>query len=129
MMKLALKVPSDSSVRLGSYPQLLDEHGEILADWYGTKEQAESVVYAANQAESGVYGSAVQGRRDFRRAYRQQRELASNLKEALADCLAAMNPTDRSGISLHEWQRRLKTATKRAEEVLAVPKRAKESET
>ena len=36
------------------------------------------------------------------------------LAKALTECITAMNPPDRGGISLYEWNRRLRTATKRA---------------
>jgi hypothetical protein len=51
-----------------------------------------------------VYESAVRGRQQFRDAYRKARE-------ALIAANHAINPPDRSGISLDEWNKRLKAAT------------------
>ena len=36
------------------------------------------------------------------------------LAKTLSACITAMNPSDRGGISLHEWNQRLKAATKQA---------------
>ncbi len=36
------------------------------------------------------------------------------LAKALSTCITAMNPPDRAGISMHEWNKRLKAATKQA---------------
>jgi len=42
-----------------------------------------------------------------------------NLLAALKDCLVAINPPDRGGISLYEWNQRLKAATINAEAAIA----------
>lgn len=51
------------------------------------------------------YQSAVKGRRDFRALFRECRGALQIADEAI-------NPSDRSSISMHEWNSRLKAATK-----------------
>ncbi len=47
---------------------------------------------------------------EFERLHARGLELA----KALTVCITAMNPPDRDGISMHEWNQRLKAATKQA---------------
>ena len=70
---------------------------------------------------ASIYESAVKGRQDFRSAYRRERERVKELERILRLCVEAINPPDRSGISMHEWNRRLKAATKQANKVLPTP--------
>lgn len=42
------------------------------------------------------------------------REQVAQMVEALSACITAMNPPDKGGISMHEWNQRLKAATKQA---------------
>lgn len=44
------------------------------------------------------------------------------LVSALENCDLAINPTDRSSISMHEWNKRLKSATEQAHTILAQAK-------
>lgn len=69
---------------------------------------------AENSVPVSVYESAVRGRAEFRSAYRIARE-------ALIAADAAINPPDRSGISLDEWNKRLKAATAKIKEALNAP--------
>lgn len=77
-------------------------------------QEAASVSPAAAAPDSvglEVYEAAVKGRQQFRAAYRKARE-------ALIAADAAINPPDRGGISMAEWNKRLKTATATIREVL-----------
>ncbi len=69
--------------------------------------------------EEHIYQSAVRGRQEFRTAYRRERQRAAKLDMALRDCLEAINPPDRDGISLHEWNKRLNAATEIGNAALA----------
>lgn len=60
-----------------------------------------------------------------RQAYSSRYPLASALKT----CLEAINPPDRSGISMHEWSGRLRVATAQGEAALKTCQIAEESET
>ena len=44
----------------------------------------------------------------------EQHARGLELAKALSICITAMNPPDRDGISMHEWNQRLKSATKQA---------------
>jgi hypothetical protein len=44
---------------------------------------------------------------------------APDIAAALQACLEAINPPDRAGISLHEWNKRLKAASEIARAALA----------
>ena len=68
-------------------------------------------------AES-VYLSAVKGRQNFRAAFRQSREHVEKLHRLLHDVDEAINPPDRSGISLAKWNERLKAITARIRDAL-----------
>ncbi len=46
--------------------------------------------------------------------YKEQHARGHELAKALAACITAMNPPDSDGISMHEWNQRLKAATKQA---------------
>ena len=58
-----------------------------------------------------VYESAVKGRRDMRSALRIARQEQAKLLNLLSRADEAINPKDRSGISLDKWQQRLKAIT------------------
>ena len=44
----------------------------------------------------------------------EQHTRGLELAKALSTCITAMNPPDKGGISMHEWNQRLKAATKQA---------------
>ena len=44
----------------------------------------------------------------------EQHARGLELAKALSTCITAMNPPDKGGISMHEWNERLKAATKQA---------------
>lgn len=103
--------------------QIIDWRNDICPEngWVG-KDIAElhalcDMALRAAEAEKN-YETAVQGRQDFRRAYRRARE-------ALQVADAAINPPDRSGISLHEWNERLKAATATIRAALSPPQEEK----
>lgn len=45
---------------------------------------------------------------------KEQHMRGLELAKVLSTCITAMNPPDKGGISLHEWNQRLKAATKQA---------------
>ena len=51
---------------------------------------------------------------DLLAVVREQHARGLELAKALSTCIWAMNPPDRDGISMHEWNQRLKMATKQA---------------
>jgi hypothetical protein len=71
------------------------------------------------EVKGTVYESAVQGRADFRDAYRRAMQRNVTLMDALKFADEAINPPDRGGISMDEWNRRLKDATARIHAALA----------
>ena len=56
--------------------------------------------------------------RDLIGFVKEQHTRGLELAKALSTCITAMNPPDRGGISMHEWDQRLKAATKQACAVL-----------
>ncbi len=56
----------------------------------------------------------LESRRARGEVMKQQHARGLELAKALSACITAMNPPDRGGISLHEWNQRLKAATKQA---------------
>ncbi len=60
----------------------------------------------------------LESRRARGEVIKQQHTRGLELAKALSTCITAMNPPDRNGISMHEWNQRLKAATKQACAVL-----------
>ena len=52
--------------------------------------------------------------RDLIHIVKEQHTRGLELAKALSNCITAMNPPDRDRISMHEWNQRLKAATKQA---------------
>ena len=56
----------------------------------------------------------LESRRARGEVIKEQHARGLELAKALSACITAMNPPDRGGISMHEWNQRLKAATKQA---------------
>ena len=61
-----------------------------------------------------TYGLAWEALRSAADEIEEQHTRGLELAKILATCITAMNPQDRGGISMHEWNQRLKAATKQA---------------
>ncbi len=71
----------------------------------------------ANEAANEALRNALEARDD---KIKGQHARGLELAKALAVCIEAIAPADRGGISMHEWNKRLKTAQKLACAVLSV---------
>jgi uncharacterized Zn finger protein (UPF0148 family) len=95
------------------YNRTFREQVTVAADQRNAAESDREQLRAAT-VDRSVYESAVRGRQQFRESYRVARE-------ALVAADAAINPPDRSGISLDEWNKRLKAATATIRRALSEP--------
>ena len=66
------------------------------------------------QSYAPTLDELLESRRARGEVIKEQHVRGLELAKALSTCITAMNPPDRDGISMHEWNQRLKAATKQA---------------